>query len=238
MANIRQPKYKHAHRNLRVWKFARRIKLSFNKLNLKVWDHDIFIINRFGGKFNNRIRATVWKEYFLEKQAIKAFYGNLSESYIQKINNKNKNHKLLITELETRLDVMVFKLNWALSIYHAKQIISQGNILVNGEKMTIPSYRLKIKDRIQVSKKIQSRQLIKSYIKIRFKKYKLIFSKIYTPHFKGGYPNLKNYIWYWFISPFYLDIHYETMSTTLGEKNQEEKILFYHPSTSQRHLYL
>ena len=52
--------------------------------------------------------------------------------------------------LELRLDNAVFRLGFAKSRSSARQMVSHGHIVVNGRKITIPSYRLKKGDEIAV----------------------------------------------------------------------------------------
>ena len=52
--------------------------------------------------------------------------------------------------MEMRLDNTIYKIGLAKSRSEARQLVSHGHILVNGKRMTIPSYRLKIKDIIKI----------------------------------------------------------------------------------------
>jgi small subunit ribosomal protein S4 len=52
--------------------------------------------------------------------------------------------------LETRLDNVVYRVGWALSRKFARQLVSHKHILVNGRTVNIPSYQVKIGDKIQL----------------------------------------------------------------------------------------
>ena len=56
----------------------------------------------------------------------------------------------LIELLERRLDATVYRMKFVTTIFAARQFVSHGHILVNGKKVTIPSYSLKDGDVIEV----------------------------------------------------------------------------------------
>jgi small subunit ribosomal protein S4 len=56
----------------------------------------------------------------------------------------------LLTLLETRLDNTIYRLNMAASRAQARQIVSHCHLLVNGKKVNIPSYLLKVGDVVSV----------------------------------------------------------------------------------------
>ncbi|KKS15900.1 MAG: 30S ribosomal protein S4 [Parcubacteria group bacterium GW2011_GWB1_41_6] len=103
-------------------------------------------------------RRSVLSEYGLqlkEKQRLKFFYGLREKQfsrYIQEATGKKGvDSAVLISKiLELRLDNAVFRLGFAKSRSSARQLVSHGHIVVNGRKITIPSYRLKKGDEIAV----------------------------------------------------------------------------------------
>lgn len=101
-----------------------------------------------------RKRSSLYEKLFRQKKILRAYYGNLSNKQLQYILNfskKNavyKNNPLLF--LEHRLDIIVYRLNWANSVAQAKQFIQHGNILVNGVKITHRKYLIQPGDIIQV----------------------------------------------------------------------------------------
>ena len=60
--------------------------------------------------------------------------------------------KLLLKLLEMRLDNIIFRVGLAPTIPAARQIINHGHILVNRNKMNIPSYQCQLNDRISIEK--------------------------------------------------------------------------------------
>ena len=101
-----------------------------------------------------RRAASEFGQQLLEKQRIMFSYG-LRESQMRRIFKEASRKKEAITEtlinlLERRLDNTVFRLGFAPSRITGRQYVSHGHILVNGRKVTIPSFRVKIGDVITV----------------------------------------------------------------------------------------
>ena len=94
-----------------------------------------------------------------EKQKAKTTYGLLEKQFkkiVQTVQGKKGDTKeLIVGLLETRLDNLVYRLGFAKTRYMSRQFVSHGHILVNGKKLTIPSYQVKINDIISLSEKMQ-----------------------------------------------------------------------------------
>jgi small subunit ribosomal protein S4 len=92
-----------------------------------------------------------------EKQKVKRIYGVLEKQFRKYVNialkNKGNTAEVLLTLLETRLDNVVFRLGFTSNRPSARQIISHRHVLINGKKMNIPSYNVKISDTIMLSSK-------------------------------------------------------------------------------------
>lgn len=96
-----------------------------------------------------------------EKQKAKAVYGMLEKQFRNMVDRlqrqKGETGELLISLLETRLDNVVYRLGFAKSRFQARQFVGHGHILVNGKKMTIPSYQVKTGDLIALTSKMQEK---------------------------------------------------------------------------------
>lgn len=94
-----------------------------------------------------------------EKQKAKTTYGLLEKQFkgiVQTVQTKKGDTKeLIISLLETRLDNIVYRLGFAKTRYMSRQFVSHGHVLVNGKKLTIPSYQVKVDDVISLSPKMQ-----------------------------------------------------------------------------------
>jgi len=96
------------------------------------------------------------------KQKLKSYYGNMNERqfrncYRKAIKKKGDTVENLIGLLEKRLDIIVYRAKFALTIFSSRQLINHGHIKVNGKKVNIPSYLLKEEDTIELKEK--SKQL-------------------------------------------------------------------------------
>ncbi len=94
-----------------------------------------------------------------EKQKAKTTYGLLEKQFkkiVQTVQGKKGDTKeLIISLLETRLDNVVYRLGFAKTRYMSRQMVSHGHVLVNGKKLNIPSYQVKVNDVISLSPKMQ-----------------------------------------------------------------------------------
>jgi len=96
------------------------------------------------------------------KQRLKSYYGNINERqfrnfYRKAIKKRGDTVENLIGLLEKRLDIIVYRAKFALTIFSSRQLINHGHIKVNGKKVNIPSYLLKEEDTIELKEK--SKQL-------------------------------------------------------------------------------
>ena len=96
------------------------------------------------------------------KQKLKGYYANLSERqfsrlYVEATRLKGSTSEHLIGLLERRLDAVVYRSKFVPTVFAARQFVSHGHITVNGRRVTIPSFRVRIGDVIEVKEK--SRQL-------------------------------------------------------------------------------
>lgn len=92
-------------------------------------------------------RLSEFGQQMREKQKAKAAYGILEKQFkrlVQRVGKqKGETGELLLGYLESRLDNVVYRLGFAKTRYHARQLISHGHILVDDKKVTIPSFQVK-----------------------------------------------------------------------------------------------
>jgi small subunit ribosomal protein S4 len=89
------------------------------------------------------------------KQKLKGYYGNISERqfkniYYEAIRRAGDTSEHLVGLLESRLDAIVYRAKFVPTVFAARQFVNHGHILVNGKRVTIPSYRAKPGDVITV----------------------------------------------------------------------------------------
>lgn len=100
-------------------------------------------------------KTTNYGKQLKEKQKAKRIYGVLELqfwNYFEKARAKEGNTgELLFRFLESRLDNTAYRLGFATSRRAARQMVSHGHIRVNGKKVNIPSYQIKVGDVISLS---------------------------------------------------------------------------------------
>ena len=105
-----------------------------------------------------------------EKQKAKFIYGVLEKpfrNYYEKADRmKGLSGENLMTMLESRLDNVVFRMNFARTRREARQIVGHKHVLVNGKCVNIPSYIVKAGDVISISEKAKSTQRYKDVLEV------------------------------------------------------------------------
>jgi len=99
----------------------------------------------------------------IEKQKLRYYYGLLERQfrrvYQQALRRRGVTGEQMLQILETRLDNVVFHLGFANTRPQARQMVAHGHVKVNGRKVNIPSFALKVNDAIQVQDKNVSKQM-------------------------------------------------------------------------------
>ncbi len=102
----------------------------------------------------NRGKLTPFGVQLREKQKAKRIYGLLERQFRKYFawaeREKGITGENLLTLLEQRLDNVVFRLGFAASRREARQIVTHGHFLVNGRKVAIPSYLVRVGDVVQL----------------------------------------------------------------------------------------
>ena len=92
-----------------------------------------------------------------EKQKVKRIYGVLEKQfrnyYHEAIRIAGVSGENLLRLLELRLDNVVYRLGLAKSRNQARQFVAHGFISVNGKRMTIPSYCVKVGDKVSITER-------------------------------------------------------------------------------------
>ena len=94
----------------------------------------------------------------MAKQKLKGYYGNVSERqfrkyYAEAMRRKGDSSQNLIGILESRLDAIVYRMKFVPTVFAARQFVNHGHITVNGKRVTISSYLVKVGDQIAVRQK-------------------------------------------------------------------------------------
>jgi small subunit ribosomal protein S4 len=121
-----------------------------------------------GNSFQKKFRNNLY-----ERKVFSLFYGGLKKKYFKKSILKSINIKYdahfdsvdfrhnTLKFFESRLDTVMYRANFTLSIKEASQLILHGHVLVNGVPIKTKSYILKMNDLIEIAYNLKSRALIK-----------------------------------------------------------------------------
>jgi small subunit ribosomal protein S4 len=103
-----------------------------------------------------------------EKQKLKRIYGLLEKQFARYIAEASRvrgnTEAVLLQILESRLDNVVYRIGFAQTRAQARQYVSHRHVLVNGQKQTIPSYRVKEGDIVSLDPKLMQLEIVKTKI--------------------------------------------------------------------------
>lgn len=106
------------------------------------------------GQKATRKKLSEYGQQLKTKQKVKNIYRLLERQFKKYVKNaihsKQDPYEYILNKLEKRLDNVVFRMGLAQSRDQARQLVNHGHILVNGKKVNIPSYEVKISDEIKI----------------------------------------------------------------------------------------
>ena len=99
------------------------------------------------------------------KQKLKGYYGNLTERqfrnlYAEAVRRKGDTGENLVGLLEQRLDAIVYRLKFVPTVFSARQLVNHGHVKVNGRRVNIPSYQVKVGDVIELTPRAKEMALV------------------------------------------------------------------------------
>ena len=115
------------------------------------------------GPKSGRRKVTDYGLGLLEKQKMRYYYGLMEKQfrgvYEKAISRRGVTGEIMLQILETRLDNVVFHIGFGNTRAQARQMVCHGHVRVNGRKVSIPSYALKVNDVIEVKDTTASKQM-------------------------------------------------------------------------------
>ncbi len=115
---------------------------------------------------NRRRKVSEYGAQLKEKQKVKFVYGILEKQFhhyfLKASNMKGITGDNMLRLLEQRLDNVVYRLGLAKTRRMARQVVVHGHIRVNGVKVDIPSYQVKVDDVITLRKRSEEMDMFKS----------------------------------------------------------------------------
>lgn len=104
------------------------------------------------------------------KQKIKRIYGIMENQFRKHFQEVRKKKGVLgdmfLARLEMRLDNIIYRIGLSSSRSLARQLVNHGSIKVNGRKVDIPSYEVKVGDVISVSESGKSKNYFKNQLQV------------------------------------------------------------------------
>jgi small subunit ribosomal protein S4 len=130
------------------------------RMGENIWGRPKSPVNRreYGPGQHGQRRKGKMSDFGLQlraKQKLKGYYGNISEKQFRRVyaeanRLKGDTSENLIGLLERRLDALVYRAKFVPTPFAARQFINHGHIKVNGRRVNIPSYQLKLGDVVEV----------------------------------------------------------------------------------------
>ena len=139
------------------------------RLGVNVCGHPKAMERAGAPAFKKSKKTSDYGLHLIKKQKVKAYYGILERQLRRYFELATKSSEMtgvaLLVSLETRLDNLVYRLGFASSIRMARQMVSHRHIEVDGVKINIPSYSVKVGQVISLVEKAQkSEQFKKSWL--------------------------------------------------------------------------
>lgn len=107
-----------------------------------------------------------------EKQKLARIYGVTGKQLRRYYNEAAKRREItgdvLLKILEKRLDNVIFRTGFAKSRPQARQMVNHGLFKINGVRVTIPSYRVRVGDKFEVTEKIKQSKLFEDVKKQKY----------------------------------------------------------------------
>ena len=137
------------------------------RMGESIWGRPKSPVNKrsYGPGQHGQRRAKKLSDYGTQlqaKQKLKGYYGNITERQFRKYytdasRRPGDTGENMVGLLETRLDTVVYRAKFVATMFAARQFINHGHVKVNGRRVNIASFKVKVGDVIEV--KESSKQL-------------------------------------------------------------------------------
>ena len=132
------------------------------RLNVNLWGRAKSPINKReygpGQHGQRRKKPSEYGLQLLAKQKLKGYYGNIGERQFRRIfaeaaRRKGDTGENLVELLERRLDAVIYRMKFAITVFASRQLVSHGHVKVNGRRVNIASYLVKDNDVVELTPK-------------------------------------------------------------------------------------
>jgi len=152
---------------------TKRIRAKYKldrRVGQNVWGRPKSPVNKrdYGPGMHGQRRKGKLSDFGLQlraKQKLKGYYGNISEKQFEAIfteaaRRRGNTSEHLIGLLESRLDAIVYRAKFVPTPFAARQFVNHGHVKVNGKRVTIPSFRCKPGDVVEIKDKSKNMALV------------------------------------------------------------------------------
>ena len=132
------------------------------RLRVNLWGRPKSPINKReygpGQHGQGRQKPTDYRLQLMAKQRLKGYYGSVSERqlrryYLEAVRRRGDTGENLVEILERRLDAVIYRMKFAITVFASRQLVSHGHVKVNGRRVNISSFLVKDGDVIEVKDK-------------------------------------------------------------------------------------
>jgi small subunit ribosomal protein S4 len=196
--------------NKKILRFGKKkwmgLKRFLGRKRFRFYDHSVNRLSKYAKALKKLYRFRL-----ITKQKLKSYYGRLSNKQLKRFcqkagganSNKSKNvnkENVLLILLEKRLEVVIFRAHFTASVQSARQLITHGNILVNGKRVFNGNIIINQGDLIGVSSNINDiikknvfksmlRPAPPSHLEVNYKILNIfLVGGIYTKKLSGFFP--------------------------------------------------
>ena len=151
-----------------VWKKSRYLGMSVTETGKELKKRK-YAPGQHGA--NKKRKTSEYGKQLLEKQKLRTLYG-VNERQFRRLFNLALKDKTTVTGLaffrilETRLDNVVYRLGFAPTRKAARQLVNHGHVLVNGQKVDIPSYLVKPGSTITLKETSRDLKVVKEALEV------------------------------------------------------------------------
>jgi len=112
-----------------------------------------------------RKKPTDYGTQLMAKQRLKGYYGSIGERQFRKLyqeasRRKGDTSENLIGLLERRLETIVYRAKFVPTVFASRQFINHGHIKVNGRRVNIASFQVKVNDVVEVKEASKQMALV------------------------------------------------------------------------------
>jgi small subunit ribosomal protein S4 len=140
------------------------------RMGENIWGRPKSPVNRrdYGPGQHGQRRKAKLSDFGLQlraKQKLKGYYGNITEKQFRSIyadasRQKGDTSENLVALLESRLDAIVYRAKFVMTVFAARQFINHGHVLVNGKRCNIASRRLRVGDVVEIRERSRTLNIV------------------------------------------------------------------------------